>query len=268
MLGYGKLGGIELGYGSDLDMVFLHESYPATAFTDGDKPVANDIFFARLGQRIVHLLTTRTPSGILYEADMRLRPNGNSGMLVTSLEAFERYQLKDAWAWEHQALVRVRPVAGDERLMARFEASRRHILGQARDAAELRARVVEMREKMRATLDRSNKEQFDLKQGKGGIADIEFMVQYSVLRWAHEHPGLLDWTDNIRLLESLAKADLLHDLRAELLANAYRAFRAVYHRNALQELPGLVPMENLTEERNIVAEIWDDLMLTQVLTGE
>ena len=268
VLGYGKLGGIELGYGSDLDMVFLHDAYPATASTDGDRPVANDIFFARLGQRIVHLLTTRTPSGILYEADMRLRPNGNSGMLVTSLEAFERYQLKDAWVWEHQALVRARPVAGEELLMASFEASRRHILGQPRDAAELRAQVVEMREKMRASLDRSNAEQFDLKQGKGGIADIEFMVQYSVLRWAHEYPGLLDWTDNIRLLESLAAADLLHDLRAELLANAYRVFRAVYHRNALQELPGLVPMEDLAEERNIVAEIWEDLMLTQVLTGE
>jgi glutamate-ammonia-ligase adenylyltransferase len=268
VLGYGKLGGIELGYGSDLDMVFLHESYPATAMTDGNKPVANDVFFVRLGQRIVHLLTTRTPSGILYDADMRLRPNGNSGMLVTSLEAFERYQLKDAWAWEHQALVRARPVAGDELLMTRFEVSRRHILGQGRNEQELRSQVVDMREKMRATLDRSNKGQFDLKQGKGGIADIEFMVQYSVLRWAHEHPELLDWTDNIRLLDSLAQADLLHDLRAELLANAYRVFRAIYHRAALQELPGMVPMETLTEERNIVAEIWDDLMLTQVLTGE
>lgn len=260
VLGYGKLGGKELGYGSDLDMVFLHDSYPAAAMTDGDRPIANDVFFARLGQRIVHLLTARTPSGILYEADMRLRPNGNSGMLVTSLDAFERYQLKDAWVWEHQALLRARPVAGDEQLMSRFEASRRYILGQQRNEHELRSQVVDMREKMRSSLDRSNEGQFDLKQGKGGIADIEFMVQYSVLRWAHEHPALLDWTDNVRLLDSLAAADLLHDLRAELLANAYRVFRAVYHRNTLQELPGLVPVENLTEERNIVAEIWDDLM--------
>lgn len=268
VLGYGKLGGIELGYGSDLDMVFLHESYSATAMTEGDRSVANDVFFARLGQRIIHLLTTRTPSGILYEADMRLRPNGNSGLLVTSLDAFERYQLKDAWAWEHQALVRARPVAGDERLMARFEASRRHILGQSRSANELRLQVVDMREKMRSSLDRSNQEQFDLKQGKGGIADIEFMVQYGVLRWAHKHPGLLDWTDNIRLLDRLAEADLLHDRRAERLASAYQAFRAAYHRNALQELPGLVPVDRLTEERRMVIDIWDDLMLTRVLTGE
>ncbi len=263
VLGYGKLGGIELGYGSDLDMVFLHESYPATAMTDGDKSVANDVFFARLGQRIVHLLTTRTPSGILYEADMRLRPNGNSGMLVTSLSAFERYQLKDAWVWEQQALVRARPVAGDALLMVRFEASRRHILGQKRNTDELRQHVVDMREKMRASLDKGNQGQFDLKQGKGGIADIEFMVQYSVLRWAHEFPRLLDWTDNVRLLESLAEADLLHDQRAELLSNNYRVFRAVYHRNALQELPGLVPAEELIEERRMVANIWDDLMLHQ-----
>jgi glutamate-ammonia-ligase adenylyltransferase len=125
-----------------------------------------------------------------------------------------------------------------------------------------------MREKMRDSLDKSNERQFDLKQGKGGIADIEVMVQYSVLRWAHEYPELLDWTDNIRLLDSLTEADLLHDQRAELLANAYRVFRAVYHRNTLQELPGLVPVERLTEERKMVADIWDDLMLTQVLTGE
>jgi len=268
VLGYGKLGGIELGYGSDLDMVFLHESYPASAMTDGEKPVANDVFFARLGQRVVHLLTTRTASGILYESDMRLRPNGNSGMLVTSLQAFERYQLKDAWVWEHQALVRARPVAGDEQLMARFEASRRHVLGQSRDVDELRLQVVDMREKMRGSLDRSNGGQFDLKQGKGGIADIEFMVQYSVLRWAHRHPGLLDWTDNIRLLDSLAEADLLHDRRAELLAGAYRAFRAIYHRNALQELPGLVSAGRLQEERRMVTGIWGELMLTQVFSGE
>ena len=132
----------------------------------------------------------------------------------------------------------------------------------------LREQVVDMREKMRTALDQSSNTQFDLKQGKGGIADIEFMVQYSVLRWAHEYPELLNWTDNIRLLNSLAEADLLHDSRAELLANTYRVFRAIYHRNALQELPGLVAVENLVEERKIVAEIWDDLMLTQVVTGE
>lgn len=260
VIGYGKLGGIELGYGSDLDMVFVHGNYKATAMTDGQRSVANDVFYARLGQRVVHMLTTRTPSGILYEADMRLRPNGSSGMLVPALAAFERYQMEDAWIWEHQALVRARPVAGDPLLMAEFEAVRRRVLGRQRPAEELRRQVVEMREKMRASLDESDGRSFDPKQGQGGIADIEFMVQYAVLRWAHQYPDLLDWTDNIRLLDTLGRHGLLEGGSAELLSNAYRVFRAVYHRSALQETPGLVSGEGLAVERDVVQDIWQALM--------
>jgi glutamate-ammonia-ligase adenylyltransferase len=219
VIAYGKLGGLELGYGSDLDLVFLHGNQSATAMTDGDRPVANDVFYARLGQRMIHLFTARTPTGVLYEVDMRLRPNGNAGLLVSSLPAFENYQRNDAWTWEHQALLRARPVAGDPVVAERFTAIRRDVLSRERDPAALRDEVREMREKMRSTLDRSGDGQFDVKQGHGGVADIEFMVQYSVLRWAHQHPDLLDWTDNVRQLDTLARHRLLAGDAAERLAD-------------------------------------------------
>jgi glutamate-ammonia-ligase adenylyltransferase len=261
VVGYGKLGGIELGYGSDLDMVFLHGNDNPNRMTDGERPVANDLFYARMGQRMIHMYTARTPAGTLYEVDMRLRPNGNSGMLVSSLEAFEEYQKNAAWTWEHQALLRARAVAGDPAIIRQFERIRREVLSRERDPERLREDVREMREKMRTSLDKSNGRQFDIKQGAGGIADIEFMVQYSVLRWAHKHPDLLDWTDNIRLLESLARLHLFEGEVAELLAENYRALRAVYHRKALSELPGLVSGDELLPERDAVRALWQRLML-------
>lgn len=261
IIGYGKLGGWELGYGSDLDLVFLHTSVNQNAMTDGERPVANDVFYARLGQRLIHILTTRTPSGQLYETDMRLRPNGNSGLLVTGMSAFGRYQREDAWVWEHQALVRARAVAGDPAAMTAFERTRRETLGQPRDEDELRTEVVAMREKMRASLDRSDETRFDLKQGRGGIADIEFMVQYSVLRWAAEHPRLLDHADNYRILEAIEDLQLLETGEAELLASAYRGYRAIYHRKALQEMSGLVVPDAMQAEREQVIACWQRLML-------
>jgi [glutamine synthetase] adenylyltransferase / [glutamine synthetase]-adenylyl-L-tyrosine phosphorylase len=263
VVGYGKLGGIELGYGSDLDMVFLHGCADRNAMTDGDKPVSVDVFYARIAQRIIHLMSTRTPSGVLYEVDMRLRPNGNSGMMVSSLETFETYQHQGAWTWEHQALIRARVVAGDQRVKARFEAIRQDIIGQPREAEKLRAEVVEMREKMRTSLDKSSADRFDLKQGVGGIVDIEFMVQYTVLRWAHDHPDLLVWTDNIRLLETLSRLGLLSDNAAERLMGVYKVLRAAYHRSALQDQPPLVSSAKLTEERALVQDIWSCLMQQQ-----
>jgi glutamate-ammonia-ligase adenylyltransferase len=259
VVGYGKLGGIELGYGSDLDLVFLHGNRDANAMTDGKRPLPNDVFYARLGQRLVFILTTRTPSGIVYEVDMRLRPNGNAGMLVTSLPTFEHYQEHDAWTWEHQALIRARFVAGDPAIAARFEAVRRHVLSRPRDEETVRTDVREMREKMRATLDKSSETDFDLKQGRGGITDIEFMVQFCVLRWAHRYPELLEWTDNIRLLETLARLDLLEGHAADQLANMYRVFRAAYHRDALRERPGLISSADMVEERRMVREMWQEM---------
>ncbi len=260
VIAYGKLGGIELGYGSDLDLVFLHANSDLNAMTDGERQIADTLFFARLGQRLIHMLTARTPAGLLYEVDMRLRPSGDSGMLVSSLGAFEAYQHNQAWTWEHQALLRARPIAGDPVVAERFKAIRRAVLSQERDPDKLRAEVVDMREKMRASLDKSDKERFDLKQGVGGIADIEFMVQYAVLRWASSHPDLLEWTDNIRLLEGLARHDIFAGDVVEALSDAYRIFRSASHRLALQERSALVSQDDLVQEREQVKGIWESLM--------
>ena len=154
MAGYGKLGGLELGYGSDLDLVFLHDSSGEFQQTDGRRPIDNGVFFLRLGQRIVHLLTMHSAAGRLYEVDMRLRPNGKGGFLMTGIDAFERYQHHDAWTWEHQALLRARAVAGDAGLVRRFEAARRRVLCTAVRRDTLRTDVTEMRSRMRRELSR------------------------------------------------------------------------------------------------------------------
>ncbi|HEY0635858.1 MAG TPA: bifunctional [glutamate--ammonia ligase]-adenylyl-L-tyrosine phosphorylase/[glutamate--ammonia-ligase] adenylyltransferase [Gammaproteobacteria bacterium] len=260
IIAYGKLGGIELGYGSDLDVVFLHSSESEGLASNGEKPLENAVFYARLAQRIIHILTARTPSGILYEVDTRLRPSGASGLLVSGVAAFQRYQEQEAWTWEHQALVRARVVAGDPAIAAAFDTIRRAVLGRQREAATLRREVREMREKMRAHLVATQEGEFDLKQGGGGIADIEFMVQYGVLAWSHDHPALLDWTDNIRLLEGFATAGLMRREDTQLLSDAYRAFRARVHRLTLQDLPAVVEASLFSEQRLGVQRIWRELM--------
>jgi glutamate-ammonia-ligase adenylyltransferase len=260
VLGYGKLGGLELGYGSDLDLVFVHGSTAPAGETEGPKPISDEQFYNRLGQRMIHMMTTQTPAGILYEVDMRLRPDGNKGMLVRSLTAFAEYEDQRAWTWEHQALVRARPVAGDPALGERFAQIRRAILCRPRDPDSLREDVRAMRLRMRETLDKSRGGRFDLKQGQGGIADIEFMVQYAVLRWAAEHPDLAIWTDNIRQLETLARLNLLPGAAARDLTAAYKALRAAYHRSALQEQPKTVPDDALLAERACVRERWHELI--------
>lgn len=269
VIAYGKLGGIELGYGSDLDLVFLHDGGAGAARTgsdtgatrtDGSKPLDNAVFFARLGQRIIHVLNTLTPAGVLYEVDMRLRPSGNSGLLVTSLDAFAEYQRHAAWTWEHQALVRARPVAGDAALGERFAAVRREVLGRARDPQTLQREVREMRERMRQELGQRDAARFDLKQGAGGIADIEFMVQYLVLRFAHGYPDLLVWSDNIRLLETLGAAGLLARETAAFLAEAYRIYRKRVHALTLQEQPAMVAADEFAELRARVSALWGEVM--------
>ncbi len=260
VIAYGKLGGFELGYGSDLDLVFLHGSQDPNAVTEGPRAVPNDVFYARLGQRIIHIFTAHTPAGVLYEVDMRLRPNGNAGLLVSSLDAFADYQAESAWTWEHQALIRARAVAGDPDLGARFEQIRRVTLCRERDPETLRREVREMRDRMRTQLDKTRPGLFDLKQGPGGIADIEFMVQYAVLRWAHRQSELATWTDNVRLLDTLARHRLMERDATRRLSDAYRAFRAEYHRQTLQELSGLVSDQTLVEQRESVRSIWTELM--------
>ena len=257
IIAYGKMGGIELGYGSDLDIIFVHAG-TAGRTTDGDKPIDVSLFFARLAQRIVHITSTPTAAGRLYETDLRLRPSGNSGLLVTGLAALATYQREQAWTWEHQALVRARAVAGDVAVGAAFEAIRREILIREREPLQLAIEVREMREKMREHLGSKESGRFHLKQDRGGIADIEFLVQYGVLRWAHEHPALLQWTDNIRLLEALSTAGLLDKARAEDLAEAYRVFRAEVHRLTLAGRPTVVEDDAFHELRRVVTGQWQE----------
>ncbi|AHZ70074.1 glutamate-ammonia-ligase adenylyltransferase [Pseudomonas mandelii JR-1] len=273
IVGYGKVGGLELGHGSDLDLVFIHDGDPQ-AETDGAKPIDGAQFFTRLGQRIIHLITTQTNSGQLYEVDMRLRPSGASGLLVSSVGAFARYQENEAWTWEHQALVRARVLVGSQDVGQAFEKVRAAILGKHRDLATLRQEVSEMRAKMRDNLGSKSTAAgtaanafeatapFDLKQDAGGIVDIEFMVQYAALAWSETHPPLLRWTDNIRILEELEHEGLMPAEDASLLREAYKAYRSAAHRQALQKDPGVIPGDQFVDERRQVLRIWRELGLS------
>jgi glutamate-ammonia-ligase adenylyltransferase len=255
--GYGKLGGLELGYASDLDLVFLHDSSGSIQLTDAEKPLDNGIFFLRLGQRIVHLLTMHSAAGRLYEVDMRLRPNGKGGFLMTGIEAFERYQLSDAWTWEHQALLRARAVAGDEKLCSAFEAVRRRALSSAVRRETLRNDVLEMRVRMRKELSRSGRGEFDIKQDAGGIGDIEFLVQYWVLAGARAHPQLLTYTDNIRQLEGLAAVGVVDEATAVWLKEAYISYRTVLHHLSLEgDGERIVAAAPYRETRDRLRAIW------------
>ncbi len=261
VIAYGKMGGFELGYGSDLDIVFLHSKESEGKYTGGDKPLDNAVFYARLGQRMIHILNTRTAAGELYEIDTRLRPSGASGLLVSNVDAFGDYQREQAWTWEHQALVRARFTNGDAGIAEAFATVRSEILSQQRDKEKLRQEVREMREKMRTSLSRAESGKFDLKQDPGGIADIEFMVQYGVLAWAHDYPALLKWSDNIRLLESLAQCGIISETERSLLSDAYRSYRARAHRLTLQQQKAVVDEGEFRELREGVTALWQKMMI-------
>lgn len=224
IVGYGKLGGKELGYASDLDLVFVYDRDPAAA---GDDPVQER--YARLAQRINTWLSSATAAGRLYDTDLRLRPDGAKGLLVSSLAAFDRYQRHDAWTWEHQALTRARYVAGDAALGAAFETVRDDVLRLPRDPGKLAADVIDMRKRMAAGhVNRSGS--FDLKHDRGGMVDIEFAVQYLVLANAHRHRELARNLGNIALLEIAGHAGLVGADIARAAADAYREFRRLQHR--------------------------------------
>lgn len=239
VIGYGKFGGIELGYGSDLDMVFIHNCQDYVA-TTGPKSIDSKQFYLRLAQRIMHLFQTRTNAGILYEVDMRLRPSGNSGLLVTSLDAFHDYQLGQAWTWEHQALVRSRAIDGDFNIITLFNTIRQSVLVQQRDRDTLIQEIIAMREKMRLHLDRSDHSMVDLKQAPGGMVDIEFIAQYLVLAHSHQHLELAKWSDNIRIFETAMQVGLLPECDMHTLINTYIEIRNEGHRQVLQAHSRLV----------------------------
>ncbi|ABM63111.1 bifunctional [glutamate--ammonia ligase]-adenylyl-L-tyrosine phosphorylase/[glutamate--ammonia-ligase] adenylyltransferase [Halorhodospira halophila] len=258
--GYGKLGGLELGYGSDLDLVFLHDSRGEAQHTDGERSVDNQVFFARLAQRVVHVLNTVTPGGIVYEVDTRLRPSGNAGLMSTTLDAFRQYQREGAWTWEHQALVRARAVAGDPGPRETFEQIRAEVLCQGRDTGSLRESVRSMRERQRKEKGSRKTGRFDLKNDRGGLTDIEFLVQFGVLNAAHDHPELTRYPDNIRLLRQLVQAGRLAEADANRLAGAYRAYRRRVHQLALQDQDAVLDSEELQDERAAVTAIWERIM--------
>lgn len=260
IVGYGKLGGLELSYGSDLDIVFLNDSRGQKQQTNGAKPIDNAVFFMRLARRLIHFLTTQTRSGVLYEIDMRLRPSGRKGLLVSTLEAFERYQAEDAWTWEHQALLRARPVAGSEHIAEGFARVREKTLENAVRRETLANEVVEMRQKMRAELDRTRADEFDLKHGEGGLVDLEFLVQYLVLRDAAGSPALIEFSDNVRQLDALAASGVLSAARANELQDIYRGFRQQLHRLVLDGRQGIVPADSVSPEANVVRSLWAEYL--------
>ncbi len=255
-LGYGKFGGFELGYASDLDLVFLHDSAGEQQETDATTPVDNQVFFLRYAQRLIHLLTMHSPAGRVYEIDVRLRPSGKGGMLVTSIDAFRRYQFEEAWTWEHQALLHARAVAGNAALMPRIEAVRVEVLEDAVRRADLRDEVRNMRERQRRELAQGGEGRFDLKHDRGGIADIEFLAQYWALRWAKEYPPVVHFPDTIRQLESVASAALVPQESVDVLVAAYQRYRLVAHRRALEGQGATVDAADYAVEREAVAVIW------------
>jgi glutamate-ammonia-ligase adenylyltransferase len=260
VVAYGKLGGIELGYTSDLDVVFIHNSR-GEGQTRGERSVGNEVFFARYGQRMIQILSTQTPGGILYEVDPRLRPDGASGPLVNSFHGYAVYQRERAWVWEHQALVRARVVAGSAGFAAEFDALRADVLRRPRELEKLRAEVRDMRNRMKAELVRSSGGSFDLKQDRGGITDIEFIVQYGVLAWARDYPELTRYPDNIRILEQFEHFALVPAAEARFLTDAYRHLRGKIHRLALQGSQAV--LQDASSSRDYidgVSGIWNDLM--------
>ncbi|ELV8553385.1 bifunctional [glutamate--ammonia ligase]-adenylyl-L-tyrosine phosphorylase/[glutamate--ammonia-ligase] adenylyltransferase [Vibrio fluvialis] len=255
VVGYGKVGGWELGYNSDLDIVFIHDC-PLDAYTDGAKEIDGRQFYLRLAQRVIHIFSTRTASGILYEVDTRLRPSGASGLLVSPIDAFEEYQCQDAWTWEHQALVRARVIYGDEPLQQAFLATRHAILSLAREEEKLKKEVVDMRLKMREHLGGKKAGRFMLKQDVGGITDIEFLAQYLVLRYSHDKPKLTRWSDNVRIFESLLTQGVMEEEQAMALTHAYTSMRdQIHHRNLLNQEAD-VSESKFVAEREQVKRVW------------
>jgi glutamate-ammonia-ligase adenylyltransferase len=258
VIAYGKMGGNELSYGSDLDLVFVHhspEGDETTGLANGEKVVAASQFYMKLAQRMMHIFNTRMNSGILYELDMRLRPSGNSGVLVVHINTFGQYQKQDAWTWEHQALVRARVVYGNKTIENEFKGIRKQVLSKKRESAQLKEEVNHMREKMRNHLDKSADDLIDIKQGTGGLVDIEFLAQYLVLAHSSEYENLTERCDNLGVFKSLAKLEIINNDEQRLLANNYQQLRDYGHKATLQNEALLINKSLLTEHEKVI-ELW------------
>ncbi len=255
VIGYGKLGGKELGYASDLDIIFLY---------DDDAPEAGEVY-ARFAQRINNWFNSLTSAGLLYETDLQLRPDGNSGLLVSTVGAFREYQLNKAWIWEHQAITRARFVAGDSNIGKAFEQIRIEVLTQTRDVEKLKTEVINMREKMRAsqsTASKNDTEMFELKNGIGGIIDVEFLVQFLVLAYANKQPELTENIGNIALLKLLASLNIIEAEAAEKVAEGYREYRKKQHGLKLQGvMQTKVETSLVTAHVSAVMNLWKQVFV-------
>ncbi|MCF2948075.1 bifunctional [glutamate--ammonia ligase]-adenylyl-L-tyrosine phosphorylase/[glutamate--ammonia-ligase] adenylyltransferase [Paraglaciecola aquimarina] len=256
VIGYGKMGGWELGYGSDLDLVFLHNCQ-GNELTDGNKPIESANFYFKLAQRILHIFTIKTGLGWLYEVDMRLRPSGNAGLLVCHINGYIEYQKSEAWTWEHQALCRARFISGCADIHKIFVDLRLAVLSLPRKTSELTSEVTEMREKMRNHLAQGNEYKLDLKQDQGGVADIEFLVQFMLLAHTKENPQIAIWTDNFRVLKELAKLNIITENESDLLIQAYLEYRKHTHRLALQNAKLIKTTPELISHQKNVTRIWN-----------
>jgi glutamate-ammonia-ligase adenylyltransferase len=255
-IGYGKMGGLELGYSSDLDLVFVHNSQ-INEVTHGIKSIPASQFYMKLAQRIMHIFNTRMASGILYELDMRLRPSGNSGLLVIHIDTFAQYQREEAWTWEHQALVRARTVFGYPELESKFTALRQEILTTPRKRENVREEVLNMRKKMREHLDKSTSDSTDIKQGQGGLVDIEFLVQFLVLSESSTHIELCQYSDNVSLLRKLQRCGVINADQQEQLTNSYCTLRDFGHHATLkneQQLLTKVDFHKIAENVNTICQ--------------
>ena len=263
IIGYGKLGGKELGYASDLDIVFLYNDNHPDALA----------IYTKLAQSINHWLTTHTSAGVLYETDLRLRPSGATGLLANSMEAFANYQHELAWVWEHQALTRARFVVGDQQVGEKFERLRRKILCQPRELTQLKQDITMMRRKMLDAHPNSTS-LFDIKHDRGGIIDVEFIVQFLVLGYAHQYPQLTGNIGNIALLKLAGELDLIPSDLANIVPTAYREFRRLQHQLRLSGIPqslgntpakgisqkyARISADNLTDARQAVLQLWEEV---------
>jgi glutamate-ammonia-ligase adenylyltransferase len=268
IIAYGKLGGLEMGYGSDLDIVFLHDSSGQKQYTDGDKSIDNSQFFIRVAQKVLHILGTTTHSGILYEADTRLRPDGRAGMLVSSVNAFEDYQKNKAWTWEHQALLRTRTIVGSEPVSQEFARIRQSVLAQPQDAARICSDVVEMREKMRTHLASRDESSINIKQDPGGMVDIEFTTQAGILLNVAEHPEMLSVSSTLEFIEYLAAVGWYNNAEANDLSKAYKLFRQQTNKQALEvALPENI-RQVLQPHFDRVTELWNRLVVSKAAVRE
>ena len=257
---YGKLGGLELGYGSDLDIVFLHNSYGDSCETNGNNKIHNDVFFTRLVQRAIHILATVTAAGTVFEIDTRLRPHGQSGPIVTSINAYQHYLLHDAWLWEHQALIRARPITSNADLREKFLAIRKQVLCKVRDIDEVRTSIIEMRDKIASEHGSKDKTKFNIKKDHGGIVDIEFIVQFYVLSYANKHNQLCTYTDNVRILDACSEVKLIDKVIADDLKEIYLKYRKYLHKLSLQLLPEIVEANVFQKERGKIQNYWSSLL--------